>query len=436
MRLPLAPRSLFGRNLGLIVALIVVGQLVNAVVYGQVVARPRVKQLAEATARSLQAVDAGLRLLPAAERDAFVARFNTRAAPASTPPAPGRLSLMERAFLAELTTQWGAAPGGLPWRREADGLLAVQVGEHWLVLPPVQAVHRFARTWLIASAVSGVLALLGAWLIQRRINRPLARLVEAAQAVGAGQRRLRLPTDGPAETAALARGFNEMAEALARDEEERLLMLAGLSHDLRTPLAKMRLASELLRDAGQGDPALLDTLERSLHSLDGLLTQFLDYARAAHPAEQEAPVVLPLREFLAETLALAPGLPQPVLMPGPAVTRRSRPQALRRLVLNLVVNAQHHGAPPVEVGCGEDAGSVWIEVRDRGPGIAPARVDELRRPFQRGDAARGGVPGSGLGLAIVERIARAEGAQLSLLPREGGGLVARVTWAAPGAGAA
>jgi two-component system osmolarity sensor histidine kinase EnvZ len=434
MKLPLAPRTLFGRNLWLIVALIVLGQLLNAVVYGQLVARPRIQQMAEATARSLQAVDEGLRLLPPAERAGFVARFNARAGGLPVDRVPARLSLLERAFMAELARQLGDAPAGLDWRREGNGLLSVRVGEHWLVLPPVQAVHRFARTWLIASVVSGLLALLGAWLIQRRINRPLARLVQAAQAVGAGQRRLALPTDGPEETAALARGFNEMAAALARDEEERLLMLAGLSHDLRTPLAKIRLASELLRDAGQGDPALLDTLDRSLHGLDGLLTQFLDYARAAHPAEHEAPVDLPLREFLAETLGLAPGLPQPVLAPGAPVTQRARPQALRRMVLNLVVNAQNHGAPPIEVACGEDGDTVWIEVRDRGPGIAPGRVESLKRPFQRGDAARGGVPGSGLGLAIVERLARGEGAQLSLLPRDGGGLIARVSWS-PGVAA-
>lgn len=252
----LTPRTLFGRNLWLIVALIVVGQLVNAVVYGQLVARPRVRQMAEATARSLQAVSEALRLLPAPEREGFVGRFNARASGVPAEAERARLSLLERAFVAELTAQLGEAPGSLAWRREPSGLLAVRLQGQWLVLPPVQGLHRFARTWLIASIVTGALALLGAWLIQRRINRPLARLVEAARAVGAGQRRLALPTDGPEETAALARGFNEMAAALARDEEDRLLMLAGLSHDLRTPLAKMRLARELLRDGGSGDPAL------------------------------------------------------------------------------------------------------------------------------------------------------------------------------------
>ncbi|MDR7269327.1 two-component system osmolarity sensor histidine kinase EnvZ [Pelomonas saccharophila] len=423
--------TLFGRNLWLIVLLIVVGQLVNALVYRELVAKPRLHQSAEATARSLQAVVEGLRLLPQDQRAGFVARFNARAGSGLMEGPSERVSLMERAYLAELNEQLGMLPGGLDWRREANGLIAVRLPDvpFWLAVPAVQPAHRFARTWLIASGVSGVLALLGAWLIQRRINRPLQRLVDAAKAVGAGQRRLLLPTDGPAETAALARGFNDMAEALARDEEERLLMLAGLSHDLRTPLAKIRLASELLRDAGQGDPELLDTLDRSLHGLDGLLTQFLDYARAAHPAEQELPAVdIELREFLAETLAMAPGLPQPVLADGPPVRRRARPQALRRLVLNLIVNAQNHGAPPIELACGEEAGAAWIEVRDRGPGIAPGRVDELKRPFQRGDAARGGKAGSGLGLAIVERIARAEGARLTLLPREARGLVARVSW--------
>ena len=421
--------TLFGRNLWLIVVLIVVGQLVNAIVYRELVAKPRLHQSAEAAARSLQAVTEGLRLLPEDQRDGFVARFNARAASGPAEAVRERPTLMERAFLAELAMQLGQQPGSLEWRREAGGLLGVRTQGYWLVVPSVQPAQQFVRTWMIASGVSAVLALLGAWLIQRRINRPLQRLVDAAKAVGAGQRRLLLPTDGPAETAALARGFNDMAEALARDEEERLLMLAGLSHDLRTPLAKIRLASELLRDAGQGDKELLDTLDRSLHGLDGLLTQFLDYARAAHPAEQELPAAdIELREFLAESVAMAPGLPQPALVEGPQVRCRARPQALRRLVLNLIVNAQNHGAPPIELACGEAAGAAWIEVRDRGPGIAPGRVDELKRPFQRGDAARGGKPGSGLGLAIVERIARAEGAELRLLPREGGGLVARVQW--------
>jgi len=423
--------TLFGRNLWLIVALIVGGQLVNAMAYREFVAKPRLRQSAEATARSLQAVAEGLSLLPEEQRAGFAARFNARAGSGLAHATAQRPSLMERAFLAELAGQLGLEPSALEWRREADGLLAVRLPgvAFWLAVPSVQPAHQFARTWLIASIVSGVLALLGAWLIQRRINRPLARLVRATQALGAGQRRFALPTDGPAETAALARGFNDMAEALARDEEERLLMLAGLSHDLRTPLAKIRLASELLRDSGRHDADLLDTLDRSLHGLDGLLTQFLDYARASHPAEQELPNIdIELREFLAESLALAPGSPQPTLTAGPAVRRRARPQALRRLVLNLVANAQNHGAPPIELVCGEEAGAAWIEVRDRGPGIAPGRVDALKRPFQRGDEARGGAPGSGLGLAIVERIARAEGARLQLLPREGGGLVARVSW--------
>lgn len=423
--------TLFGRNLWLIVALIVLGQVVNALAYGQFIARPRLKQSAEATARGLQAVAEGLVLLPPEQRAGFVARFNARAVVGLDEKRRERPTLLERGFLAELATQLGLQASELAWRREPSGLLAVKLPDvpFWLVVPSVQPAHRFARTWIIASAISGALALLGAWLIQRRINRPLARLVAATKAVGEGQRRLALPTDGPAETAALARGFNDMAAALARDEEERLLMLAGLSHDLRTPLAKIRLASELLRDAGQADRELLDTLDRSLHGLDGMLTQFLDYARASHPAEQDLPAVdIELREFLADTLALAPGLPQPTLAAGPAVHRRARPQALRRLVLNLVVNAQTHGAPPIELACGETAGAAWIEVRDRGPGIAPARVGELKRPFQRGDAARGGKPGSGLGLAIVERIARAEGAELQLLPRDGGGLVARVSW--------
>jgi two-component system osmolarity sensor histidine kinase EnvZ len=101
---------------------------------------------------------------------------------------------------------------------------------------------------------------------------------------------------------------------------------------------------------------------------------------------------------------------------------------VERLVLNLVVNAQRHGRPPIELATGHDGTGLWLEVRDRGPGIDPATAESLKEPFARGDRARGGPAGAGLGLAIVDRVARAHGARFELLPREGGGLVARVAW--------
>ena len=105
-----------------------------------------------------------------------------------------------------------------------------------------------------------------------------------------------------------------------------------------------------------------------------------------------------------------------------------RPQAVQRLVLNLITNAQRHGAPPIEVVTGQDKLGVWLEVRDRGPGIPADRIDALKVPFARGNVSRSGISGAGLGLAIVERIAQAHGARFDLSPRLDGGLVAKVQW--------
>jgi two-component system osmolarity sensor histidine kinase EnvZ len=434
------PRSLFARHLWLIAGLLVLSQLISALAFREFVMRPRLRQSAEATARSLQAMGQALTLLPTAQRAEFARRFNERsgsgldAAPVSDP----RPSLQERAFLAELARQLQVLPAEIDWRREPSGLLAVRMGPrepggegYWLAIPSVLPGHQVLRSWLFASGAGALLALLGAGWIQRRLDRPLRVLMRAAEALGRGQRRVQIELDGPTEIATLAASFNQMSEALARDEEERLLMLAGLSHDLRTPLAKMRLVTELLRDGGQGEPELLDSLERSLHNLDGLLGQFLEYARAAHggsSAEAEPPAPLELRELLGQAATLSPHRPAPALLAGETVRLRARPQALRRLVLNLIVNAQTHGGDPVELACGSGPEGAWLEVRDRGPGIPPERVEALKRPFERGDAARGGPSGSGLGLAIAERIARHEGARLALLPREGGGLVARLSF--------
>jgi len=427
----LLPRTLFHRNLLLIVALILMGQVASALLFRQLVMKPRVKVAAEATVRNLQALQEGLRGLPPEQRGAFVERFNAQARKedATAERVRGkRLTLLERAFMREVSARLAERGGEVQWRRDADRLLALHVGiggEHyWLELPGLLPAQEFSGAWLVASGATVALAVLGAWLIQRRINRPLNELVQAAAALGRGQQPPALSPEAPSEIATVAHAFNDMAASLSRTEEERALMLAGLSHDLRTPLAKMRLASEMLD--GQADGELVATLNRNIEGMDRLLSQFLDFTRSSG-GTQEAPVEADLDALVGRALVLCP--PDGVtLRLGDVPHRPLRCQAVERLVLNLVVNAQRHGRPPIEVATGHGPAGLWLEVRDRGPGIAPADAEALKEPFARGDRARGGPAGAGLGLAIVDRIAKAHGARFELLPREGGGLVARVTW--------
>ncbi|MBC7214222.1 MAG: HAMP domain-containing protein [Burkholderiaceae bacterium] len=464
---PHLPRTLFGRNLLLIVAIVFLSQLGSAWLYRELVIKPRVRQNAEATAQDLLALVDGLQALAPAERARFVERFNAHVharlrapdpaaaraqeltgAPAGAPAgAPGpapceRLTPLEQAFVQEVSARLALQQHDLLWRRMGRDWLAVRVRldaqEYWIELPALQRRRGWPTAWLLGSAATGLLALLGAWLIQRRINRPLHALVQAAGALGRGERPAPLPEQGPAEIATVARSFNAMVRSLARGEQERRLMLAGLSHDLRTPLAKLRLVAELLAPTG-ADAQLIDSLHRNVEALDTLLAQFLDFVRADSPAhdgaawEQEALVPCNLNEVVRQALQACHFDPEGrhTHLALEALRLPLRRQAMLRLVGNLVANAEQHGAPPVEVATGRTADTIWLEVRDRGPGIAPQDVERLKQPFARGDSARGGPGGAGLGLAIVERIARAHGASFALLPRTGGGTVARVCWPLP-----
>jgi two-component system osmolarity sensor histidine kinase EnvZ len=428
------PRTLFQRNLLLIVALILVGQLGSAWLFRTLVTLPRTTLLMESTVRELQAIESGLATLPAEQRRLFVERFNAQVQQAvdrSEGPAQElhswRATRLQRVFLDQLAERWAQTGRTLQWRHPGGRLVQVRLAiddqPHWVTLPGLPPAPVVSTAWIAASLATALLAIIGAWAIQRRINRPLNALVRASAALGRGERPEPLPVDTPREIASVSQAFNDMVASLAQSERERALMLAGLSHDLRTPLAKMRLATEMLD--GRAEAELLATVNRNIEAMDGLLSRFLDFMRT-NQGEREPLVEADLNVLVHEALALCPHNDVQLRL-SPLPLRAMRPQGVVRLVLNLVVNAQRHGAPPIEVATGEQHGVLWLEVRDRGPGIEAARVEALKQPFARGDQARGGPAGAGLGLAIADRVAKAHGARFDLLPREGGGLVARVT---------
>jgi two-component system osmolarity sensor histidine kinase EnvZ len=218
-----------------------------------------------------------------------------------------------------------------------------------------------------------------------------------------------------------------MSADLAQIDQDRALILAGVSHDLRTPLTRLRMGIEMSADNG-----LREGMTADIEEMDKTIGQFLDFARSEGG---EAPQEVDLAALLADlagqyrrrgfAVAMAAAVP-----PAPSFSggRALRPQALRRAVSNLVDNALRYAGSDnaVELALGSAHSEFAIEVRDRGPGIPPEDVDRIKRPFARLEAARSNTAGAGLGLAIVERIARSHNGRLELLPREGGGLVARL----------
>ena len=315
---------------------------------------------------------------------------------------------------------------------EVDGLAGFWVSfriagdEYWVMLPRERIERQAALRWLGWGAFVLVAALAGAWLIVFRLRRPLRALVGAAADVGRGRVPAPLEESGPQEIQTVSRAFNQMTRDLARLEDDRALILAGVSHDLRTPLARLRLGLEM----ADADAQLKGGMAADIDEMDRIIGQFLDVARAAG-GESAAPTDLAAlaRELAARYREAGHALTEEIVA-VPEVT--VRPMAVRRLVTNLVDNAFRHGEKDVLLRVARAGRAVAVEVLDRGPGIPADEVERLKQPFTRLETARSGKGGSGLGLAIVERIARMHGGALDLLPREGGGLVARVTFPVAG----
>ncbi len=276
------------------------------------------------------------------------------------------------------------------------------------------------RLWL---TLGGVLALLlaGTYWFARRLTKPLAELADAVDKVAEGKRPDPLPEDGPQEISRVARNVNRMAANLEQLERNRSTMLAGISHDIRTPLTRLRLASEI----SVGDAQSRDEMAADIDEIDRIVTQFLDFARGT---PKEPPQQADLQIVLGAIAHKAASRNLPVSwQPGPeAIVVDAYPAAFERMLMNLIENAHRYGKPPVELLLRRDGAMVDIDVLDAGDGIKAEDSERLKQPFVRGDHARGGTMGAGLGLAIVERLAKWHGGSLDLLPRSGGGTVARL----------
>lgn len=299
----------------------------------------------------------------------------------------------------------------------------IEGDEYWVMLPSERVERRAPLQWLGWGAAALLLALAGAYLVMFRVTRPLKDLAVAAGDLGRGRQPAPLEERGPAEIRSVSRAFNRMSRDLARLDADRALILAGISHDLRTPLARLRLSTEM----SGADEATREGMAADIEEMDKVIGQFLDFARdsagePAEPTDLNVLVAAVAEQHQRHGAAVETDL---AALPRLAL----RPLAMRRLVANLIDNALRHGGDtgPVQVRTRPERGGAMLEVLDRGPGIPAEEAERLKQPFARLEAARTGATGAGLGLAIVDRVARGHGGRFDLLPREGGGLVARVT---------
>jgi two-component system osmolarity sensor histidine kinase EnvZ len=297
--------------------------------------------------------------------------------------------------------------------------------------------HVLWRT--LVTLLLGVAAVaLASWIVARRVARPLEALqgrIEAHDGDAAGLRRSgdatapHRPAAATAEVDAIAAAWDALRMRLARQESERALLLAGVSHDLRSPLARVRMAAELLPET-PGIAERRASIVRNVDIADRLIGSFLDYVRAIElPLDATVDLVALARSALdtrgepADVLALA--------APVHLAVGHANALLLERLIGNLVDNALRHGRPPVRIHLHQDGADAVIDVEDHGSGLSPDARERLTQAFARGDASRG-TPGTGLGLAVVQQVVRRMGGVLAF---DAAGEVQRVRVRLPAAAA-
>jgi two-component system osmolarity sensor histidine kinase EnvZ len=333
-------------------------------------------------------------------------------------PPDGRPALpLTRRIEAQLGARIPGRPLRLSGRPAQLWVRAQPPASGWIGIPlfgEVEPLRRSLVLWLLAL---GALIALAAGLFARTLTSPLHALATAAPGIVAGHAPTLPPRRASAEIVELHRALVDAAAATRAAARDRELMLAGLSHDMRTPLARLRYALAVDDDEARAG------MERDIDELDAIIGGFIDYVR---DGRDEQPADFDLAGLL-RSLAQAEARRGNVwsLEVPEAAPMRGRPQALRRALANLLDNAARYGAPPFVASLAPDARGWRVCVRDHGGGVPDNALPELGRPFHRVDAARRG-GGSGLGLASVARIAVLHGGRLSLRNHPDGGLQAEL----------
>lgn len=299
---------------------------------------------------------------------------------------------------------------------------------YWLQTDRSRFNQTASKTWLIWLSTGVLLSLAGAAIIARLINRPLKQLSFAASRIREGDfaaSRLneRVQTT---EIRQVNIGFNRMAQRLAKIEQDRAVMLAGISHDLRTPLSRLRLETEMSVADPDAQAHMVDDLEQ----LDAIIDKFLDYARPDHV--RLGPVNL--NEVIRASLFAFKDRPDMLfnLDLQDNVSVLADTVELGRVISNLVENSRRYGKDPesgittVDITTRARDQLVQIRLRDHGPGVAPEHLPNLTKPFYRGDEARTAATGAGLGLSIVDKTVRRMGGKFGLGNSSTGGFTVRI----------
>lgn len=436
---PAAPAlglSLFSRTFFLLALLLAGGIVAWVQTLRALEFEPRAVQAAQQIASLVNLSRAALRYSDSINRVAVVKTMSDKESMRVLPREPGdrweafEVDRFTRRVGAELRSRLDA---GTVIARAVNGQPGLWVGfnidkdPYWLQAEATRVVPLTPGTWFVWVSIALLATLVGSVAIARLINQPLRDLSFAASRIREGEFDSVLDENTlTSEIREVNIGFNRMARELAKVEEDRAVMLAGISHDLRTPLARLRLEAEM----SVTDEEALHNMAQDIDQLDAIIDKFMDYAR---PGEAHL-VPVPLAPLVEKEAANFRDPREIRINSQLAIDLRvmADPTELARVFGNLFENARRYGRSTdtgiavVTVSYARSGPWVIVSVRDEGPGVAPEKLDQLSTPFYRGDAARTAATGAGLGLAIVDKAMQRMGGQFDIDNAPDGGLVAHL----------
>lgn len=426
----LLPRTLFGRLLLLMTSGLVVAQLIGAAMHLTERQRTIGTTVSHEFAQRVAAVHRAIDSQTGSERERLAERLSTprqHVSVLAATPATSSVINEPPEFLSRLTEILGPETNIRPVTLPRMGSFAFDVylelkSGGWLRIEGSAPDEIFAWPMHLFGNLALMLAvvLVLIWFVARMTVQPLTQLAVAARGLGEDLHQASLSEDGPSEVREAALAFNAMQQRIRHDIEERERFLAAVSHDLKTPVTRLRLRSELLADEN-----LRERMLRDLDEMQHMLTGSLDFLRGNAADEPSSPIdmVALLESLVDDQMEMG----HEVSLTAPASLRfAGRPQALRRAIGNLIENALKYGKRAA-VELREENDGVRIVVEDEGSGLPEEELEKVFEPFYRVESSRNRETGGvGLGLAIVRQIARRHGGEVSLSNCPDGGLRAKL----------
>lgn len=423
------PRSAFGKTVFLVAALLLINQVVSYITVSLYVVKPTIEQVNLMLAKQIKTVFIDWENGAEVSNKVPEVFFDITDIEVMTLQQAMQSGLGQSREYSALSRSMSQQLQGTARVRisQTDPLIywveAPQAPGYWVKVPLTGFKESNLEFLTFYLSSIGFLSVLGGWLFARHLNRPLKALQQAAIKVGVGDFSSKLKEQGSSEIIEVTRAFNQMSRGIAALENDRRLLMAGVSHDLRTPLTRIRLASEMMSDE---DEYLREGIIYDIEDMNAIIDQFIEYLR--HHAREEL-VLCDLNALVNEVVhseqkhkRIITFTPKKhvICVPLSAV-------AIKRVITNMIENALRYsdGSIDVETSLSRDKRFAIVIVNDRGPGIPESELDAVFEPFKQGDAARGS-EGSGLGLAIIKRIIDMHGGKVKLLNREQGGLSAQI----------